>query len=215
MILFSSSCEAFYVHRDVLLRASDNNFFRLLPPQADKAHAGSRPQILSISENSNVVDLILHAVYNIHHTVHLFEIDILVAVFESMVKYGFTLKKYAAPSTLLYNLVLCHAPVSPFETYALAASHDLYDLAAPISSHLLSCSLCNLTDELARRIGPIYLWRLIHLHLERIDALKQFLLQAPHPHPESDTCDFLQQKRLSRAWSLAAAYLTWDSHPGA
>ena len=66
--------------------------------------------------------------------------------------------------------------------YALAASHDLYSLAVPISSHLLSYPLHMLTDELAEKIGPVYLKRLFFLHLGRLDALRRLLLPPPHPH---------------------------------
>ena len=97
---------------------------------------------------------------------------------------------------------------------ALAAAHDLYELAVPVSSHLLSFALHSLTDELALRIGPVYMKRLFFLHLGRLDALKRLLLPPPHPHPPTAGCDFAEQKRLTRAWALASAYLAWDARPG-
>jgi len=59
---------------------------------------------------------------------------------------------------------------------------------------LLSYSLASLTNELAVKMGPLYLKRLFFLHLGRIEALKRLLLPPPQP-----------------AWALASAYLAWDA----
>jgi len=32
-------------------------------------------------------------------------------------------------------------------------------------------------------------------------------------HGPTPLCDFTEQKRLTRAWALAAAYLAWDARP--
>ena len=66
---------------------------------------------------------------------------------------------------------------------------------------------------MAAKIGPIYLKKLFFLHLGRTDALKRLLLPPPHPHAPTPTCDFMEQKKLTRAWALASAYLTWDARP--
>ncbi|KAI6047233.1 hypothetical protein EDC04DRAFT_2887043 [Pisolithus marmoratus] len=120
---------------------------------------------------------------------------------------------HVARSTSLYNLLLFHAPLYPLELYALAASYDLYDLAVPTSSHLLSFSLSALTDEMVNRIGAKYLKHLFFLHFGRSDALKRLLLPPPHPHPPTATCDFTEQKKLTRAWALTSAYFAWDARP--
>ncbi|OBZ76566.1 hypothetical protein A0H81_03701 [Grifola frondosa] len=103
--------------------------------------------------------------------------------------------------------------MAPIDVYALAAAHDLYDLAVPVSSHLLAFALPSLTDEHAARMGPLYLRRLFFLHLGRTDALKRILLPPPPPHAPTSTCDFTEQKKLTRAWALASAYLAWDARP--
>lgn len=128
--------------------------------------------------------------------------------------YGISVRKYVSRSTPLYALLLSHAPLYPLELYTLAASYDLYDLAVPTSSHLLSFSLASLTDEMAEHMGARYLKRLFFLHFGRADALKRLLLPPPHPHPPTATCDFAEQKKLTRAWALASAYLAWDARPG-
>jgi len=128
--------------------------------------------------------------------------------------YGIDPKVHIAPSTPLFSLLLSHAPLFPLELYALAASHDLYDLAVSTSSHLLSFPLATLTDEMAELIGPVYLKRLFFLHFGRSDALKRVLLPPPNPHAPTVLCDFTEQKKLTRAWALASAYLAWDARPG-
>jgi hypothetical protein len=125
----------------------------------------------------------------------------------SLHTFGVSLKAKIVPTQPLFNLLLSHAPLSPLELYALAAHYDLYDLAVSTSSHLLSLSLSSVTDELAERMGPLYLKRLFFLHFGRAEALKRLLLAPPHPHPPTPQCDFSEQKKLTRAWALASAYL--------
>ncbi|KAI6094095.1 hypothetical protein EV401DRAFT_1896481 [Pisolithus croceorrhizus] len=127
--------------------------------------------------------------------------------------YGISVKKYITRFAPLYNLLLFHAPLYPLELYALAASYDLYDLAVPASSHLLSFPLASLTDEMVDRIGPRYLKRLFFLHFGRSDALRRLLLPPPYSHPPTVTCNFTEQKKMTRAWALASAYFAWDARP--
>jgi hypothetical protein len=87
-------------------------------------------------------------------------------------------------------------------------------MAVAVSSHLLSFPLATITDDVAERIGPVYLKRLFFLHFGRVDALKRLLLSPPHPHAPTAWCDFAEQKKITRAWALASAYLAWDARPG-
>ena len=105
-------------------------------------------------------------------------------------------------------------PISPILVYATAAAHDLNDLAIAVSSHLLSFPLYTLSDELAARIGPVYLKRLCFLQLGRLEKLLTSLRAPPNFRPEMDRCDSAAQKRLARAWELASAWLAWDARPG-
>jgi len=67
---------------------------------------------------------------------------------------------------------------------------------------------------MADAIGPIYLKRLFFLHFGRSDALRRVLLPPPNLHTPTTSCDFSDQKKLTRAWALASAYLAWDARPG-
>lgn len=170
--------------------------------------------MISLSEHSTVLNVVFHTLYDMSSSHYSPTASILIAAVDALHKYGVPLLKCIGQSSPLYNQILSIAPVAPIETYALAAHYDLYDLALRISSHLLAFPLSNVTDEHAVRMGPIYLKRLFFLHLGRIDALKRLLLPPPHPHAPTSTCDFIEQKKLTRAWALASAYLAWDARPG-
>ena len=45
------------------------------------------------------------------------------------------------------------------------------------------------------------------------DQLKRLLVVPPPPHAPTQICDFTEQKAVTRAWSLATAYLTWEARP--
>ncbi|KAF8897485.1 hypothetical protein BD779DRAFT_1667459 [Infundibulicybe gibba] len=195
LILLTTDNVFFYVHSHLLLSASENGFHSMLP--ASPSHKDQDP-ILNISETSNVLNIILHSIYEMS---------------QPPPGVWYSPKVAYLPSTPLYTLLLSHAPLYPLELYALAASFDLYELAVSTSSHLLSFPLATLTDDMAQRIGPVYLKRLFFLHFGRSDALKRILLPPPHPHAPTPWCDFTEQKKLTRAWALASAYLAWDARP--
>lgn len=213
LVLLSSDSVFFYVHTHVLLAASDNNFNTFLPP-SPKAKSGPMGPVILVSEPSIILNIVLHAVYDMSCSHYSPSFESLAAALNAMTTYGISLRTHVAPTAPLHSVLLSLAPIYPLELYALAASYDLYDLAVPTSAYLLSFSLASLTDEMAERIGPKYLKRLFFLHFGRADALKRLLLPPPHPHPPTPTCDYLEQKKLTRAWALASAYLAWDARPG-
>jgi hypothetical protein len=214
LIMLSSDSVFFYIHSHVVLTASENGFGVLVPPALSLEKDQMAP-VISIPESSVVLNIILHCIYELScaHYCHSFD-DLRIAV-NAMPSYGISVKTHIISSNPLFNLLLSHAPLHPLDLYALAASHDLYDVAVSTSPHLLSFSLATLTDEMAARIGPVYLKRLFFLHFGRVDALKRLLLSPPHPHAPTQWCDFAEQKKLTRAWALASAYLAWDARPGA
>ncbi|KAH9853672.1 hypothetical protein C2E23DRAFT_884819 [Lenzites betulinus] len=214
LIFLTSDGVFFYVHTTQVLAMSSNQFNGLVPPNPTKAKTrDDLGTVVPLPEEANVLNVILHAVYEASCAHYYPSLDTLLTAVDAMESYGLSPKVHIAPSTHLYSLILSQAPVQPIVVYALAASHDLFDLAVPVSSHLLSFPLYSLTDDLAVRIGPVYIKRLFFLHLGRLDALKRLLLPPPHPHPPAGECDFTEQKKLTRAWALASAYLAWDARP--
>jgi len=212
IVLLSPDSVFFYVHSSVLLGASYNAFKGLVSPSQNR-NCGPTEPVMPVTEHSSVLNIILHSIYDMscsHYAPSFETLSYAVAAFP---KYGLCAEKFVAQSTPLYNLLLSHAPLYPLEVYALAAKHDILDLAAPTSSHLLSFPLASISDEMAGKIGPRYLKRLFFLHLGRLDALRRLLVPPPHPHAQTETCSFDDQKRLTSAWALASAYLAWDARP--
>jgi hypothetical protein len=213
LILLSHDSVFFYVHSDRILDASLNGFNSLLPVRLGSAPVDGTHSIVVLPETAEVLNVILHTIYTISCSHFSPSLDCITQSVDALRKYGISPKSYIAPNMPLYSLILSRAPLYPIELYALASENDLMDLAVAISSHLLSYNLSNLTDKLAVAIGPIYLKRLFFLHLGRNDALKRLLLSPPALHGPTSDCDFIQQKKLTRAWALATAYLAWDARP--
>jgi len=169
---------------------------------------------IPIEESSDILNIILHSIYDMSCSHYTPPFHTLVAAVERMEHYGLQPRTFITPARPLFGILLAQAPLYPVDLYAVAGKYELEDLAVMTSSHLLSMPLASLSDHMCRRIGPIYLKRLFFLHFGRCEALKRVLLAPPHPHPPTATCDFTEQKRLTRAWALAAAYLAWEARPG-
>lgn len=208
IILQSGDAVFFYVASEILLRSSNNRFGSLIP------HLLHKDQLIRVPEQSPVLDVILHTLYNLSVSDHSPSAETLITAVRSFNIYGIDPKFFTKNSMPLHTILLSYAPLYPIQIYALAASLDLEELAIPVSSYLLSFQLVNLTDETAVEMGPVYLNRLVRLHQYRIRELKAMLLSPPHPHPETPDCNFQDQRRLTRAWTLAAAYLAWEARPG-
>ena len=215
MTLHSSDSVFFYVHSTALLKFSTNSFNSIIPPYpvSPTSDDGSQPAI-SVPEDSHVLNIVLHILYTIPCSHFCPSIDIISKALSALKRYGVAMTSLATPDTCLYELILSRAPLHPIELYALSAENGLHDLAVAISPHLMSFKLATLTDEIATQIGPTYLKRLFFLHLGRNEALKRLLFTPPTLHGPTPQCDFTEQKKLTRAWALAAAYLAWDARPG-
>jgi len=212
LILVSSDQVYFHVHCHRVLSASSNGFNSLLPPPPALSKE-TFPPTISVPEPADVLNVVLHTIYNMSASQFMPSFDTLSASLDALIKYGIPLQRYIVPRAPLYALLLSQAPLQPIESYALAASHSLEDLAVAISPHLLSFSLPSLTDETAAQIGPLYLKRLFFLHYGRTEALKSLLLHPPRAHSRTSACDDVQQRKLTRAWALASAHLVWDARP--
>jgi len=204
LVLVSDDLVLFQVSSSVLLEASDNRFGSLIP--------SSKVQCVRLPDTASVLNILLHSLYNMTFPDSP-PLEALIAAAKRFRVYGLSPRLYIVPSKPLYKLFLSYAPLFPLEVYAVAASFDLYDLAAAASSYLLSFSLATLSDEMAQRIGSVYLNRLVNLHMTRMQALKALILAQPHPHPEIVSCSFAEQKSLVRAWTMVAAPLAWEASP--
>lgn len=131
----------------------------------------------------------------------------------------------------LFALLTANAPLYPVEVYALAASIDFYPLTKTASLYLHGLDLCPTDDgepiggklqlipEMGRKMGGVYLMRLIGMHKRRLEALRTIVCTAPEGHlvdrVSEDRCSAADQASLKRAWALAAAYIVCTAGPGA
>lgn len=214
LIVISSDKVFFYVHRHKLLDASNNAFGNLLLAEGSDLAARGPSLVVPVEDTSPVINVVLHTIYDLTSEPFHPSLVVLSSAIDSMNNYGLSICNYASPNQPLYQLLLSQAPYDPINFYALAAAHNLEDLAVAISPHLLSYNLSLLTDELVARMGAIYLRRLFFLHRGRLEALKRLLLRPPEQHGPISSCDEEQQRKLTRAWALAAAQLAWDARPG-
>ncbi|KAG2008725.1 hypothetical protein CC2G_014121 [Coprinopsis cinerea AmutBmut pab1-1] len=213
-VVFSSKDDVlFYVHSDVIKAACPEAFSSFLPLPSSIPGATANGAVIKIPEDAMTLNVILHLLYGTSCAPNSPSIDQLVHAIDSMPGYGITPSTFILPQTPLYTLLLSHVPHHPIQIYALAAHHKIEQLASQTSSHLLAFQLSNVTDEMAMRMGPVYLKRLVLLQAGRLEALKGLLLQPPGLHAPVGGCGFEEQRMVTRAWALASASLVWDARP--
>ena len=197
---------------DALLASVSANYFATLLPPTDRSPDGY--PLARSQDTSDVLNIVLHAVYDMSPARYAPPVTTLLAALDRLPAYGMLPAQHVVPPRALYAVLLAQAPLAPLAVYTAAARYGLNDLAVAVSSHLLSFPLPALTDAQAEAMGAIYLKRLFMLHKQRVDALKGVLAQAPYPHPETEICTFADQKKIARAWQLAATYLVAEAQPG-
>jgi len=213
LILISADRVLFHLHTNRVLAPSTNGFAHKWPPQSNSVKSTNVPIIL-VPEPSLTLNLFLHCVYDLPCTHFSSSVEDISTCVTTIIKYGFPLSAYASQDGPLYNLMLSRAPTAGIQMYTIAAQHKLEQLAIAVSPFLLSFDLASLTDDLAGRMGPVYLKRLVFLHLGRSAALKRLLSPPLSYHTPDDTCGTPEHDALMNAWSLAVASLTWNPRPG-
>ncbi|TFK24353.1 hypothetical protein FA15DRAFT_687524 [Coprinopsis marcescibilis] len=203
-IFRTSDSVLFYVHSSVMKASSPMIFDQFL------SSAASQDDIIDVPESSAVLNVILHSLYNLSCASYAPSFDLLEEAVDRMGFYNISPKTQIHPGRQLFSLLLTHAALLPLRIYAFAAHHQLHELAVRSSSYTLAFSVSQVTDAMARRMGAVYLKRLMFLHIDRQEVFKKIILQPPEMHPVTKACGFGDQKRLARAWALAAAYLVWE-----
>ncbi|KAF9045263.1 hypothetical protein BJ165DRAFT_1305849, partial [Panaeolus papilionaceus] len=201
----------FYGHVNVLISRCPGAFQTLLGAPLSNPRFRDGP--IPIDIPSAEFNVIMHMLYDSSPAAHSPSFETLVQAVDRLPLLDIKAKRYILPNTPLYSQFLSFSPLKPMEIFVMAGHHDLYDLAARCSSHLLSLSLSTITDEQAERMGAIYLRRLLVLHINRIQELRTILMKVPEFHPATKGCSFTDQKAVSRAWALGSASLIWDAHP--
>lgn len=215
IVFRSSDGVLFYANAHDLLRASGSAFEQFLGSAlSEERFQVDTGAVIDVPESSGVLDIIVHTLYKLSCARHLPTIDDIERAVYHMPVYGVDPKAHIVPTNPLFDLLLSHAPLYPVRVYTLAGHFRAHELAVKTSSYLLSYNLADLSDEISIRMGPIYLNKLMALHLNAMESLKRIILQPPNAHARTKICDSNEQKKTARAWALAASYLAWDSNPG-
>lgn len=212
-VLLSADGVLFYVHCHTILVTCPDIFKSYIPTPLTSDEYRTTP--IPLDTPASQLNVILHILHGSSPAANSPDFDTLVASIDHMPKYGISPQLFIRPRTPIFELILSYAPLRPLDMYALGAFHSIPSLCVSASAHLLSHNMSTITDHMAQRIGAVYLKKLMLLHMERCRALRDILLQPPHPHPSTKYCSFEDQRRLTRAWALVGAYLVWDAKPGA
>ncbi|CAE6464505.1 unnamed protein product [Rhizoctonia solani] len=217
----------FYTHRSVLLRGSSNFFGGLFVDdvadntrEVDVSQPMSdlslEPKLVPVNIPSDVLNVVLLALYEFPIQKFAPSNEALREVILTLTSLGYDPSDIACPRSELFSLLLKSAAADPLRMYAAAAQCSFESLAVSTSALTLRTPLHEITDELARQMGPVYLRRLFFLHLGRADALRRIVLPLPNLHPPgtNDRCNAETQKGVQRAWTLASAYIIAQSYPG-
>ncbi|KAI0758436.1 hypothetical protein BC629DRAFT_1117136 [Irpex lacteus] len=211
VILVSLDKIFFTVHYHRLLALSLNDFGGLLQTKTEPTK--DDPLTLMLPEVSDILNILLHCIYDISCDTYHPTFECLAASLPILTKYGLLLQHHVARGKPLFNTLLNHGPIRPLETYTLAASHALEDLAVAASSYTLHIKVYNLAQPIADTIGTVYLQRLHHLHNTRMDGLRALLNEKIFPHVAKPYCSVEQRQVVSRAYHLAGAQVFYDATP--
>ncbi|KAG7093200.1 hypothetical protein E1B28_006890 [Marasmius oreades] len=221
MILLSNDSVVFYTCETTLLDVSTNSFRNLLPFPFPTHHGDGSinpsERILTLPEiPSSELEIMLLAIHNVprnNNSPSLFDVNIITRAIDRLPEYGIPPDTRITPTSQIYHLMLSCAPLYPLEIYALAAQYEIHSLAVTVSSHALSLELSEVSVELSRRMGAIYLLWLFQLHMGRTERLKVLLTAEVGLHNPTAECSFTNQKTLKRMWNLAVAKLLFVIKP--
>ncbi|KAI0681958.1 hypothetical protein BC835DRAFT_1301071, partial [Cytidiella melzeri] len=201
----------FAVHYHRLIAASFNNFIGFLPYNAKPLPES--PLTFIVPDHSDVINIVLHCTYDLPCDEFNVPFEVLAASLPVLSKYGLSLSRYLARGTPLNNTFLHHAPIRSIDTYALAASNGLEDLAVAASSYTLPIKLHHMPQHSANKMGTFYLHRLYHLHMLRMDTLRELLDARLFPHVEKPHCSVEQTQVVCRSYQLAGAKVFISASP--
>ncbi|KIP01913.1 hypothetical protein PHLGIDRAFT_321282 [Phlebiopsis gigantea 11061_1 CR5-6] len=210
-ILLSADCVLFHVHEARILACSGNALAGLFPKSRPVGYTA--PQIIPVAEDATVLGLVLTVVYDMQPDTRHVSFDTLCAVVSALNKYAMPTKRVLSRHTPFADRLLAYAPLHALELFTLGAEQNEEHLAVGASAHLLSFSLCRLSDTHARRMGGRYLHRFFSLQAVRTLELRRLVLAPPPLHAETKACNFVDQRAAQRGWALAVSDLAWHIGP--
>ncbi|KLO17658.1 hypothetical protein SCHPADRAFT_886818 [Schizopora paradoxa] len=219
LLLVSMDSIQFHVHQGRLGAASTNSFNGKLPlpliRSDDHGTGGHGLPVLNVPYIGVVLNITLYIMYNrvgrIENPNPL--LSDLSSTVLALKEFGAPLEASLSESSLLFGLFssMCDSG-SPLDVYATAASHapDLHHVAVYASQFLLTLDLYSITDDVADKMGAVYLRRLFMLHVGRVMEFKKLITGPPETHAPTSQCN---ADTLLQVWALATAYLTWAASP--
>lgn len=162
---------------------------------------------IEIAESSAILEVILHALYDAAFPPESPSLDLLDESIDRMPTHGIKPPVTIVSGCAVWRLLVALAPDDPFRVYALAAFHKIHDLAVEVSAYTLPRPLADVDDDKAVRMGAVYYKRLIALHFNRKQMLRDLVLFSPSAHPRTKTCGNNGYITLSRAWNLRVSEL--------
>jgi hypothetical protein len=210
-ILRSSDFVHFYAHKRTLLEVSDNNFNSLIPDDIPTPNPNTTgTQVIEVPEDAMTLNIMLHLIYGFSCKPFRPNLDLLGKALPALQNYGISVPDLLSDTEIL-SLLISFAPAHPLEVYALAGQVGLDHVAETASQFTLSTPLSSISEALAAQMGTKYLRLLFNLHISRVEALKEVLRSPPSTHEPTPGCSSADQKQVTRAWGLTAAYLVWDA----
>ncbi|KAI0342628.1 hypothetical protein BDW22DRAFT_1484227 [Trametopsis cervina] len=214
VIIASADNVLFAVHCHRLQEASANNFAGFLSVTGVEP-TSENPLTFVVTDPQDVLNVVLHTLYGLSCGAYNPSLDCLAASIQALKTYGLIpLQRYLSRNASpLYSTVLNQGLAHPIETFALAASHGLEDLAVAASSYTLSAKLDHIPPHLAEQMGVHYLHRLYRLQSARMEGLKRLLDKSVYPHVATPWCSPEQRQNVSRAVQLAATQVYYTATP--
>lgn len=218
VIAFSSDGIFFLVHYHVIANVTTNNFSGLILPRQEEACYDLEQDTLELwlPETANTLDIVFSAAYGFSSDSlsHYSSMENLIVLLDIMRKYGLPPQTHLAQGTTLFHAFLNYVPLHPIEIYAVAASHNLEDLAAVASSYTLTTSIDDTPFHMASQIGTHYFYRLLVLHGSRLEFLKAMFDVVLYPHTAKPYCSPENRLITGRAFHLAGMQIFFKATPG-
>ncbi|KAH6912481.1 hypothetical protein BKA70DRAFT_1263957 [Coprinopsis sp. MPI-PUGE-AT-0042] len=214
-VLSSTDGVLFYISIPAIRTRAPTAFATIVPlaPNTQPSSSASTPGVITTSCDSITLTIVLQALYGLSSASIAPTVDAIDRALDSMLPNGIDPKAVLHPNSSLYGLLSSQIPQEPMKVYAIAAQHSLEDLACRASSHLLGYDLRNIDDNLAQKMGPLYLKRLFGLFEERMKELNGIIIQPPGLHPPTATCSTEKQRSLRTEWGLCIVRVLQEAKP--
>lgn len=207
IILSSTTGVVFNVHREVLRAASEK-----ILQAIDSIATQTPPGKVELPETTDVVEVILHAIYETTDRTHQVPIATLAAAVGSLDAYGLKPMVLVAPDSFLYEQLVGAASEHAFTVFALASQHNLEALAVHVSRLLLTLDIQTVPEEEVATVHPKYLNRLLSLFDYRMERLRALLSESPVPHARTASCE--AEDSVRQVWIAGLSTVLWKSRPG-